>query len=140
MRNRNLQAARPRRLESRARSRSRKGPLTGFARDLAARIQEKLRERPRGGANRSGIAHVQSAGTSSARGSLPGIAIRLLGMKLAHPIEAIEIALLSQAMSTTSGNITAAARLLGIHRKAVERLLTKHKLQRRSSSRRARAA
>ena len=51
-------------------------------------------------------------------------------MKVPNPIEAIEIALLSQAMLAAQGNISAAARLLGIHRKSVERHLAKHKLER----------
>jgi DNA-binding NtrC family response regulator len=45
-------------------------------------------------------------------------------------MEAIEIALLSSAMTAAQGNITAASRILGIHRKAVERLVTKHNLRR----------
>lgn len=56
-------------------------------------------------------------------------------MKLENPLEAMEIALLSQAMLATEGNITASGRLLGIHRKAVERHLTKHKIPRAKSKR-----
>lgn len=59
---------------------------------------------------------------------MTNIADHVLAMGLRNPIEALEIALLSQAMTDTSGNITAAARVLGIHRKAVERKLAKHKL------------
>lgn len=64
------------------------------------------------------------------RGSIGDIATRLLGMNLSNPMEAIEIALLSSALTAVQGNITAASRILGIHRKAVERLVTKHKLRR----------
>lgn len=45
-------------------------------------------------------------------------------------MQAMEIALLSRAMLVTGGNISAAARVLGMHRKAVERHLAKHRLER----------
>jgi transcriptional regulator of acetoin/glycerol metabolism len=67
-----------------------------------------------------------------------GVAERLLAMNLAHPMEAIEVALLSRAMISANGNITAASRILGIHRKAVERLVTKHKVKRNGKPRRQR--
>jgi DNA-binding NtrC family response regulator len=51
-------------------------------------------------------------------------------------MEALEVALLSQAMTDANGNITAAARLLGIHRKAVERKLVKHRLVNRPAPKR----
>ncbi|MEP6652182.1 MAG: helix-turn-helix domain-containing protein [Myxococcales bacterium] len=71
---------------------------------------------------------------SAGGGALANIADHVLGMRLPHPMEAIEVALLSQAMTDASGNITAAARLLGIHRKAVERKLVKHRLSNRSAT------
>lgn len=73
---------------------------------------------------------------AAASGPLATIADRILSMNLKNPMEAMEIALLTQAMQATQGNITASGRLLGIHRKAVERHLAKHKIQRPKSRRR----
>jgi len=61
---------------------------------------------------------------------LARIADGVLKMKLRKPMEAMEIALLSRALVATRGNISAAARVLGMHRKAVERHLIKHGLER----------
>jgi DNA-binding NtrC family response regulator len=113
-----------------------------FARDLAARVQRVVSGRSmRATPARAVVA--RGAGrplrASPAVVSLAGVANRVLDMKLANPMEAIEIALLSRAILDTEGNITAAAELLGIHRKAVERLLVKHKLN-RGGSRRGRRA
>jgi DNA-binding NtrC family response regulator len=73
-------------------------------------------------------------------GRLAGIADRILAMELKNPMEAMEIALLTQAMQATHGNITASGRLLGIHRKAVERHLAKHKIQRARAAKAAKTA
>jgi len=75
---------------------------------------------------------------SATGGPLAHVADRVLAMNIKNPMEAMEIALLTQAMLATNGNITASGRLLGIHRKAVERHLTKHKIQRAKSAKRAR--
>lgn len=112
-----------------------------FARDLAARVQRvvsgrSVRPVPGRTVARGGGRPLRA---SPAVVSLAGVANRVLDMKLSNPMEAIEIALLSRAILDTEGNITAAAELLGIHRKAVERLLVKHKLN-RGGSRRGRRA
>lgn len=67
---------------------------------------------------------------------MAAIADRILAMELENPLEAMEIALLTQAMQATEGNITASGRLLGIHRKAVERHLAKHKILRAKAGKR----
>jgi DNA-binding NtrC family response regulator len=67
---------------------------------------------------------------SATGGPLAHVADRVLAMNLKNPMHAMEMALLTQAMVATHGNITASGRLLGIHRKAVERHLAKHKIQR----------
>lgn len=116
------------------------GPLADFARDLAARIQGNMTGRtgtalPARRASSRKVAPRATATQPSRSprgffggGALSSIADHVLALKLPNPMEAIEIALLSQAMTDTDGNITAAARLLGIHRKAVERKLAKHRL------------
>lgn len=106
------------------------GLLGDFARDIAARLQRAVPARPTRANSAAGGPRGRRVANASGGASLEGIADRLLGMKLSNPMEAIEIALLSQAMTTAEGNITAASRILGIHRKAVERLVTKHKVRR----------
>ena len=123
-------------LLTRARSGAGKlGPLARFARDLA----DRMRSTVTGGRARLATVRGSVGGrrsrASSAGGALAGIADRVLRMRLPNAMEAIEIALLSRAMLDANGNITAAGRLLGIHRKAVERALAKHKLARRSRGR-----
>jgi DNA-binding NtrC family response regulator len=104
--------------------------LSDFARDLAARLQRALPGRPARIAQSTSGLGGRRPSVSIVKGSLGDIAGRLLGMNLPNPMEAIEIALLASAMTSAEGNITAASRILGIHRKAVERLVTKHKLKR----------
>jgi len=106
--------------------------LNDFARDLAARLQKVLPGRAARLPPTAVAPATRRSSLGAAGGTLSAIADRLLGMSLAKPMEAIEIALLSQAMLSAEGNITAASRILGIHRKAVERLVTKHKLRRAS--------
>ena len=116
-------------MKGRAQAR-RHSPLNDFARDLAERLQRAL---PRGlvrTAQQATKAGGRRPVAPVTKGSLGDVAARLLGMKLPRPMEAIEIALLSSAMTAAEGNITAASRILGIHRKAVERLVTKHRLKR----------
>lgn len=128
------------------------GQLAEIARDLAARIEGNIMARPKKAAGAratarpgtgKGMRVTRGAATgrgrppvraSSGGGALANIADHVLGMRLPHPMEAIEVALLSQAMTDASGNITAAARLLGIHRKAVERKLVKHRLSSRPAA------
>ena len=116
-------------MKGRAQAR-RHSPLNDFARDLAERLKRAL---PRGLVRTAQQATKPSGrrpAASITRGSLGDVAARLLGMKLPKPMEAIEVALLSSAMTAAEGNITGASRILGIHRKAVERLVTKHRLKR----------
>lgn len=108
--------------------------LADFARDIAARIEGTMSARPHS-ALRALSGRGRSPRPSSGGSALANIADHVLGMRLPHPMEAIEVALLAQAMTDTNGNITAAARLLGIHRKAVERKLAKHRLAKRQVAR-----
>jgi DNA-binding NtrC family response regulator len=114
------------------------GSLAAFARDLAVRINASL-----GGRSGRPVHQLESTRARPLRagatgGPLAHVADRVLAMNLKNPMEAMEIALLTQAMVATNGNITASGRLLGIHRKAVERHLTKHRIQRARSAKRAR--
>lgn len=59
--------------------------------------------------------------------SLAAFAAEILGSLPGNKLEAVEAALISQAMSLSGGNKTAAARLLGVHRKSVERKLDKYR-------------
>lgn len=58
--------------------------------------------------------------------SLQALAERLLRLPVRDKLAAMEEALLSMAMETCFGNKSAAARMLGLHRKAVERRLEKY--------------
>jgi DNA-binding NtrC family response regulator len=112
------------------------GSLVALARDLTRRVQGKVSRRPvRVVAPRPKLMRGRPPRMPVGGAALAGIADRVLGMKLPNAMEAVEIALLFQAMADTQGNITAASRLLGIHRKAVERLLVKHKVERRGKPR-----
>src|SRR2546423_1458580 len=105
------------------------GQLAALARDLGARVQALTFARTdrllpqREPASPPRAPSSLSVGGSS---SLSALADRVLAMELRHPMEAMRVALLSRAMAGANGNVTAAARLLGLHRKAVERLLAKH--------------
>ena len=61
--------------------------------------------------------------------SLKAIIARLLDLPVDNKLAAVEAALLESAMRVTSGNKSAAARLLGVHRKAVERKLEKYRVR-----------
>jgi DNA-binding NtrC family response regulator len=63
----------------------------------------------------------------SVAASLRSIIARLLELPVDNKLAAVEAALLETAMRASSGNKSAAARLLGVHRKAVERKLEKHR-------------
>jgi DNA-binding NtrC family response regulator len=60
--------------------------------------------------------------------SLGLLAERLLHMPIGNKLAAVEAALLESAMRASRGNKSAAARLLGLHRKAVERKLEKYEV------------
>ena len=61
--------------------------------------------------------------------SLQSLAARLLGLPIGNKLAAVEAALLETAMRLSAGNKSAAARLLGLHRKAVERKLEKYSVR-----------
>jgi DNA-binding NtrC family response regulator len=61
--------------------------------------------------------------------SMRSIIARLLELPVENKLAAVEAALLEGAMRASSGNKSAAARLLGVHRKAVERKLEKHRVR-----------
>ena len=61
--------------------------------------------------------------------SLQALAERLLRLPVRNKLAAVEEALLSMAMGHCDGNKSAAARMLGLHRKAVERKLEKYELR-----------
>lgn len=61
--------------------------------------------------------------------SLHSLAERLLDLPIGNKLAAVEAAMLQSAMRTCRGNKSAAARLLGLHRKAVERKLEKYEVQ-----------
>lgn len=60
--------------------------------------------------------------------SLAALAERLLDLPIGNKLAALEAALLESAMRMSRGNKSAAARLLGLHRKAVERKLEKYEV------------
>jgi DNA-binding NtrC family response regulator len=66
--------------------------------------------------------------------SLQALAERLLRLPVRNKLAAVEEALLSMAMETCDGNKSAAARMLGLHRKAVERKLEKYDVRLSSST------
>ena len=110
-----------------------------FARDLAVKINASLSGRPGRPVHRLEQPRIRPLRASATGGPLAHIADRVLAMNLKNPMHAMEIALLTQAMLATHGNIMASGRLLGIHRKAVERHLAKHKIQRVKGKRSKRA-
>ena len=61
--------------------------------------------------------------------SLSSLAERLLGLPIGNKLAAVETALLESALRMSRGNKSAAARLLGLHRKAVERKLEKYEVR-----------
>jgi DNA-binding NtrC family response regulator len=69
--------------------------------------------------------------------SLQALAERLLRLPVRNKLAAVEEALLSMAMETCFGNKSAAARMLGLHRKAVERKLEKYDVRFARASMRA---
>ncbi|MES1172048.1 MAG: sigma 54-interacting transcriptional regulator [Bacteroidota bacterium] len=61
--------------------------------------------------------------------SLALLAGRLLELPIGNKLAAVEAALLESAMRASQGNKSGAARLLGLHRKAVERKLEKYEMR-----------
>jgi DNA-binding NtrC family response regulator len=66
--------------------------------------------------------------------SLKTLVGRLLDLPVGNKLAAVEAALLEQAMQASCGNKTEAARMLGLHRKAIARKLEKHGVKRWSGS------
>jgi DNA-binding NtrC family response regulator len=61
--------------------------------------------------------------------ALAFLAERLLDLPVGNKLAAVEAALLESALRASRGNKSAAARLLGLHRKAVERKLEKYEVR-----------
>lgn len=64
--------------------------------------------------------------TESDSGSLARMARTILRLPFPNKIDAMEAALVHEAVRMVSGNKSAAARILGVHRRIVERRLDKH--------------
>ena len=61
--------------------------------------------------------------------SLDEIARAILGLQdCKHRLREVERAMVAHALLTTKGNVSAAARLLGTERKALERRIAKYKI------------
>jgi DNA-binding NtrC family response regulator len=58
--------------------------------------------------------------------SLAQLARTVLRLPAENKLDAVEAALVTEAMRLAQGNKSAAARLLGVHRRVVERRLDKH--------------
>jgi two-component system response regulator HydG len=63
--------------------------------------------------------------------SLDGIARTVLSLPSQRRLRDAEKAVVSHALETCQGNVSAAARLLGIDRKALERKIRRHGISRR---------
>jgi DNA-binding NtrC family response regulator len=66
---------------------------------------------------------------SSVRGSLEAIAKMTVDLPTGEKLREVERSVLAHALATTRGNVSAAARLLGVDRKALERKLSRHRLR-----------
>jgi DNA-binding NtrC family response regulator len=69
--------------------------------------------------------HVESAPPASVLDSLSSIANAVLSLAVPNKLQATEDALVAEAMRRAEGNKSQAARLLGVHRKMVERRIGK---------------
>ena len=71
------------------------------------------------------LTEIQGHARAEAAGfpSLGAIAEAILAMPIEHRLDAIERSLIVAAMGKASGNNSEAARLLGVHRKVIERRL-----------------
>lgn len=97
-------------------------------RNLVERVVAFAREPLVGREALAGLLSPSEAGTST-ESSLKTIIARLLDLPVNNKLAAVEAALLESAMRVTDGNKSAAARLLGVHRKAVERKLEKYRVR-----------
>jgi DNA-binding NtrC family response regulator len=64
--------------------------------------------------------------TASPQGSLETIARMTVELPTNKKLREVERSVLTHALATTDGNVSAAARLLGLERKALERKLARH--------------
>jgi DNA-binding NtrC family response regulator len=81
------------------------------------------------GASRGHGSSSGSSSSSSVRGSLEAIAKMTVDLPTGEKLREVERSVLAHAMATTHGNVSAAARLLGLDRKALERKLLRHRLR-----------
>jgi DNA-binding NtrC family response regulator len=72
-------------------------------------------------------------GGEPAAKSLDGVARSVLSLPSPRRLRDAERAVVAHALETTGGNVSAAARLLGIDRKALERKIRRHGLGRRKA-------
>jgi DNA-binding NtrC family response regulator len=78
----------------------------------------------------SGTSRASASSTSSSvRGSLEAIAKMTVDLPTGEKLRDVERSVLAHALATTHGNVSAAARLLGLDRKALERKLLRHRLR-----------
>ena len=83
-----------------------------------------------GASGASGGSRSSSApSSSSVRGSLEAIAKMTVDLPTGEKLREVERSVLAHALATTHGNVSAAARLLGLDRKALERKLLRHRLR-----------
>ena len=80
-------------------------------------------------ASRSSGPSSASSSSSSVRGSLETIAKMTVDLPTGEKLREVERSVLAHALATTHGNVSAAARLLGLDRKALERKLLRHRLR-----------
>ena len=97
-------------------------------RELVERVVAFAREPMIGTEALSGLLSPATSEDSVAS-SLNMLIARLLELPVNNKLAAVEAALLETAMRASSGNKSAAARLLGVHRKAVERKLEKYRVR-----------
>jgi transcriptional regulator of acetoin/glycerol metabolism len=79
-----------------------------------------------GGAARAVAAPAASGGGLASLDAIAEAIIALPDSK--HRLREVEKAVVARALAKTKGNVSAAARLLGVERKALERRVDRHKL------------
>ncbi len=80
-------------------------------------------------ASPSASAGANAGASASARGSLEAIAKMAVDLPTGKKLREVERSVLVHALATTNGNVSAAARLLGVDRKALERKLLRHRIR-----------
>ncbi len=78
-----------------------------------------------------GAAHTAAAAPAASRGlaGIDAIAEAILALPDSkHRLREVEKAVVAHALAKTKGNVSAAARMLGVERKALERRVERHKL------------